>query len=77
MMPPTPAPPPQPQANSGQTDPADEGRPPSPIVKENLKDVQLKLQALENTLRTLSVIAADVQPPGPNDHPYGRAAGKV
>ena len=71
MMPPPPPPPQQqPQPNSVPVD-AEEGRPPSPVVKENLKDVQLKLQALEYTLRSLSAIAADVQPPGPSDHPQG------
>ncbi|KAG9012294.1 hypothetical protein FRB94_006325 [Tulasnella sp. JGI-2019a] len=72
-----PPPPPQPVQVNGAAHDSDDGRPPSPKVKENLRDVQLKLLTLEYTLRNLSAIAADVQPHGPSDHAQGRAAGKV
>ncbi|KAG8851985.1 hypothetical protein FRB96_009001 [Tulasnella sp. 330] len=72
-----PPPPPQPVQVNGASHDSDDGGPPSPTVKENLRDVQLKLLTLEYTLRNLSAIAADVQPQGQNDHAQGRAAGKV
>ncbi|KAG8906449.1 hypothetical protein FRB99_006865 [Tulasnella sp. 403] len=74
-------PPPPPQANTNPgaaVSPGSEAsRSPSPEVPKPLHDVQQTLLSLQNALRNLSTVAADVQPPRANDPPQGRIADKV
>lgn len=69
-------PPPQPTQVKPEFPDSDDERPPSPVPKA-LEDVQQTLLGLEYSIRHLYIIAADVQPPKPNDHPQGRLAERV
>lgn len=72
MAPPPPTAP-KPDDESG----SEKSRPASPEVPGPLRNVQETLLNLEYGLRSLAAVAADVQPPGPNDPPQGRIADKV
>ncbi len=72
-----------PLSPTGKPEPAsppsdDSGGPgPTQEVPKPLHDVQQRLLSLEYALKNLSTVAADVQPPKPNDPPQGRIAEKV